>query len=334
MRYDWNTMLPEKAFQPTGKHMTLEGKGSSPPPPDYRPLAAASEASAQMGLTLGTAQLAEARRQYDLNQAVANPVVQAQLATMAQTQTQGQDYYNYMKQMQRPVEGALTTQSMGPDTSAASLAERGLMTGGAGAIQADPRYAQDIAAQAGQAGADQMSGYTRALNVAARQGMRYGFDPAKLAAQAASQAGGQSSAVASAMNQARTQATEQARGLIGTGRNLRLQDENLGWGRKMDVAGLYRGLPGASQGAYQTGIAAGQAATGSQMAPGQAYMAGMGQSVGTQMQGQGQKVQGLSGVLGSQNQIYGQQLQANAAESAGMGQAIGTIGGAAAAVIL
>lgn len=324
MRYDWNTMLPERAFQPTGKRMTLEGKGSSPPPPDYRPVAAASEASAQMGKDLGMAQLAESQRQYNLNAPVANQVVQAQLDTMRQTNAQGQDYYNYMQQMQRPVEGALNAQSMQPDTSAMSAAEQGLMTGGAGALQADPRYAQDIAAQAGQAGADQMSGYTRALNVAARQGMRYGFDPAKLAAQAATQAGGQSSAVASAMNQARSAATDQARSLIGTGRNIRLQDENLGWGRRMDVAGLYRGLPGASQGAYQTGISAGQAATGSQMAPGQAYMTGMGQGIGTQMQGQGQKLQGLSSVLGSQNQMYGSQMQANAAESVGMGQAVGT----------
>lgn len=305
------------------------GKGSSPPPPDYTPVAAASEESARLGTELGREQLAETRRQYDLSRAISDPVVQAQLATMAQTQAQGQDYYDYMRQMQRPVEGALTTQAMGPDVSAASLAERGLMTGGAAALQADPRYGQDIAFQAGQAGADQMSGYTRALNIAARQGMRYGFDPAKLAAQAEQQAGGQSSAIAAAMNRARTQATEQARGLVGSGRNLRLQDENLGWGRRMDVAGLYRGLPGASQGAYQTGISAGQAATGAQMAPGQALLGGMAQGAGMQQTGQAQRMQGLSGVLGSQASAYNAGISQPGLDVGGLLQ-----GGAAVATVM
>lgn len=300
------------------------GKGSSPPPPDYTPMANASEKSAELGSELGHAQLTEAQRQYNANMEAAKPILASQQKISEQTAAQGQDYYDYMRQMQRPVEAGLNAQAMGPDVSPESLAERGLMAGGNAAIQQDPRFAAEIAQQAGQAGVDQMSGYTRALNIAARQGMRYGFDPAKLASQAAGAAGGQASAQAAAVNQARNAATDQARGLIGTGRNLRLQDENMGWGRRMDVAGLYRGLPGASQGAYQTSINAGNAAMGGQMAPGQAYMQNMGQSTGTIMQGQGQKIQGLSGVLNAQGQMYGQALQANAAESAGLGQAVGT----------
>jgi hypothetical protein len=235
-----------------------------------------------------------------------------------------------MKANQRPVETALNAQSMRPDTGAASAAEMGLMTGGDAAIQADARYGADISAKAGQAGVDQLSGYSRALNIAARQGMRYGFDPAKLAAQAASQAGQQSSAIAAATNQARQGATDQARGLIGQGRNLRLQDENLGWGRRMDVAGLYRGLTGASAGAYQTGINAGNSAMANQMAPGQGLMTGMAQGAGMQQTGMGQQIQGQTGVLNAQTSYAN---NAASQSGGGLGAIIGVGGQLGAAAI-
>jgi hypothetical protein len=323
MRYDaWNTMLPERAFRELGgKLLTLEGGGKGADAPDYTPLAASSVEAAKVGAELGREQMAEAKRQYDQNYAAAQPVIASQIRTQEQTAAQGQDYFDYMKANQRPVEGALNTQSMRPDTSAASAAEMGLMTGGDAAIQSDARYGADISAKAGQAGVDQMSGYTRALNVAARQGMRYGFDPAKLAAQAASQAGQQSSAIAAATNQARQGATDQARGLIGQGRNLRLQDENLGWGRRMDVAGLYRGLTGASTGAYQTGINAGNSAMANQMAPGQGLMTGMAQGAGMQQTGMGQQIQGQTGVLGAQTSYANSQNSGG-----GLGAVLGVVG--------
>ena len=329
MRYDaWNTMLPERAFRKLGgKLLTLEGGGKGGDTPDYSALAATSLEAAKMGNELGHAQLTEAQRQYGLNTEIAKPIIESQLRTQEQTAAQGQDYFDYMKANQRPVETALNTQSMRPDTSAASAAEMGLLTGGDAAIQSDARYGADISAKAGQAGVDQMSGYTRALNVAARQGMRYGFDPSKLAAQAASQAGQQSSAIAAATNQARQGATDQARGLIGQGRNLRLQDENLGWGRRMDVAGLYRGLTGASAGAYQTGINAGNSAMTNQMAPGNALMTGMAQGAGMQQAGMGQQIQGQTGVLNAQTS-YANGQNSGGGLGAGLGL-VGTLGSAA-----
>ena len=301
---------------------------SAPAPPDYTPMAAASEKAAELGYKLGGEQLAEAKRQYGLNTELAKPILESQLKTMEQTAAQGQDYYDYMKSQQRPVEGALNEQAMRPDASAESLAERGLMTGSAAQLQADPRYGADIEQQAGQAGVDQMSGYSRALNVAARQGMRYGFNPAKIAAQAAAQAGGQASAQAAATNQARQAATERARGLVGAGRNLRLQDESTGWGKKMDTAGLYRGLVGASQGAYQTGISAGGAAMNTGMAPGQAYMSGMNQGAGLQMQGAQAGVQGQGVILGSQQKYGEMQAEMSAANANSKNQMVGTAIGA------
>jgi hypothetical protein len=332
MRNDaWNTMLPERAFRTLGgKLLTLEGGGKGADAPDYTPLAASSVEAAKVGAELGREQMAEARRQYDQNYAAAQPVIASQIRTQEQTAAQGQDYFDYMKANQRPVETALNAQSMRPDTGAASAAEMGLMTGGDAAIQADARYGADISAKAGQAGVDQLSGYSRALNIAARQGMRYGFDPAKLAAQAASQAGQQSSAIAAATNQARQGATDQARGLIGQGRNLRLQDENLGWGRRMDVAGLYRGLTGASAGAYQTGINAGNSAMANQMAPGQGLMTGMAQGAGMQQTGMGQQIQGQTGVLNAQTSYAN---NAASQSGGGLGAIIGVGGQLGAAAI-
>ena len=79
---------------------------SSPPAPDFGPTAAASEKAAQLGYDLGKEQLTESQRQYDLNTAVAKPVVDAQLGIMGQTAQQGDDYYKYLQEY-RPAERQL-----------------------------------------------------------------------------------------------------------------------------------------------------------------------------------------------------------------------------------
>ena len=299
-------------------------QASAPPPPDYQPVAAASEKAAELGYKLGGEQLTESKRQYDLNLAAAQPIAETQRRVMEQTAAQGQDYYDYMKSQQRPVEGALNAQALEADSSPESLAERGLISGSNANLQRDPQYGAQIAEEAATAGVDQMSGYSRALNIAARQGMRYGYSPAKLAAQVASQASMQGSSVASATNAARNQATDRARGLVTTGRNLRLQDENTGWAKKLDVAGLYRGLPGASQGAYQTSIAAGSSALDTGMKPGQAYLNNMGQGINTTMQGANARVQGANTIAGMQQQYGDTVAQVGAANAGATNQIIGT----------
>jgi hypothetical protein len=77
-----------------------------PPPPDYKPVAEASKEAAEIAAQLGREQLAEAQRQYNQNMAVAQPVVDAQLAVMRQGIQQGNDYYNYLTQF-RPLEQAM-----------------------------------------------------------------------------------------------------------------------------------------------------------------------------------------------------------------------------------
>jgi hypothetical protein len=358
------------------REVNVNNQDSQGTPPDTSGAEAASKYAADLGYKLGSEQTAEAKRQYEENKAALQPVLDAQLRTMNQTATQGQEYYDYMKSQQRPVEAALNAEAMGTSTDGATEsnniygaeaeaarqglygaeaeaarqemygakaeAARGLFTGGNAAIQNDAKYGGEIASEAATAGVDQLSGYSRALNIAQRQGMRYGYSPEKIAAQAAAQAGTQASSAASATNQARGLATDRARMRIGAAeemrqstlanseqmrkgniagsetarqsnlvgaRNLRLQDANTSWAKKLDTAGLYRGLPGASAGAYGASTAAGNSVASNTMAPGQLYSAGMKSGADTAMTGAGTQVQGLTGVLASKTSAYNNRYQ-------------------------
>ena len=245
----------------------LFGGSSEPAPPDYTPMAAASKYAADLGYKTGAEQLAEAKRQYEENKKISDPVAAAQLGLMKQQQTQGDEYYDYMLKNQRPLEEAMNKEAMA-----------------AGSQAQQDEYA-------GRAIADTTSGYARAQNAAMRQGLRYGYSPERLAAGLAGNATNQAVAQAGAANAGR------------------LQSQNLGWARKMDTAGLYRGLSGASAGAYGAAAGMGSSAINSKMAPGQAYMSGMGQGAGLQMQGAGMNLQGQTGILNAQTQAYGSQMQ-------------------------
>lgn len=354
--------------------LRLDMGDDPPPPPDYTPVANASKESAEVAAQLGREQLAEARRQYDQNMAVARPVVDAQLEIMRQGVRQGDDYYEYGKTF-RPLEQQMMREA-GIGTEGANAAERNAMTqqaladaqtlrdrtaayeqrarsdidlatGGNAAIM--DRFRPDIENDVATALADARAGQTSALNTAMRQAMRYGLsvptnaqalsnqNAAQLAAAANSTrnasianyrnlvaqgiglnrdafATGQA-ATADAMNMA-----NQAR---GANRQMRVQDQSLDWARKLDVTGMARGMPGASQGAYGVAVGAGNAATQNQMAPGQALIGAMGQSNNTTMQGRQLAMQGLTGVLNAQTSY------ANAVGQSGdsLGSMLGGIGG-------
>jgi len=102
-------------------------------------------------------------------------------------------------------------------------------------------------------------------------------------------------------------------------RNLRLQDDSTNWARKLDVAGLYRNLPGASQGAYGVSTNAGNAAVANTMQPGGQLLTGMAQGAGFQQTGMGQNITGLGGVLNAQNSYNNMVSQYNASQNQGGG---------------
>lgn len=338
----------------------------SPSPPSNEPLRAASDYATNVGRELGTAQIAEGRRQYDNNMRVAQPVIDAQLGIMNDTRAQAADYYTY-GQRGRPVEASLNAESMvdtsgrdaaernaildrinsnaaqdvtgragmmrlSDENAAADVAERNLITGGDQGVY-DVRRA-DIEGSVGRAAADARQGLTSQYNQLLRQGMRYGYSPQAMARRFGSQATAAGLGVASAANQARQSGIERAREMMGVGydmrnatygrqdtalgrdydlrnqtaatevaglnadRNIGIQDRAIGWGRKLDVAGLYRNMPGASQGAYGLALGAGNNAVSNQMAPGQQYQTAMGQGTGTIQTGAGQ---GLQGQIASYN---------------------------------
>jgi hypothetical protein len=289
MRYDHFSMLPLRAFQRICGRTTLEGggKGDSPDAPDYTPMAVASEKAAQLGKELGEEQIAEARRQYDQNYAVAKPVVDSQLALQQATLQQGNDYYKYQQDTFRPLEKGMvaTAQNEGSDARLEEMAS--------------------------QATADARRGQTQQANMMARQGLRYGYSPAKMAAMTGQMATANTSQLAGAATGARN------------------QQRNVAWARQMDAAGLGRNLAGASQGAYSVSNQSGNSAVANQMAPGQALMGGMAQGAGMQQTGMGQNIQGLGSILNSQTSVYNNA----AAPTDNSGAMIGAVGGIAAAFI-
>lgn len=155
---------------------------------------------------------------------------------------------------------------------------------------------------AGTAMADARRGQTQATNQAFRQGMRYGYSPAKLAAMAGNMAGSNASAVAGAATGARE------------------RQRNIGWARRLDAAGLGRGLPGASTGAYSVSTGAGNSAVGNTMAPGGQLIGGMTSAANLTGQGRGMLQSGLATVAGLQSQNYNTAVQN---DSSGLGTVLG-----------
>lgn len=138
------------------------------------------------------------------------------------------------------------------------------------------------AQMAARAGADMRTQIGNQYDQAIRAGLRYGVSPTALGRGIRGGGVAAASSVAGAMTQAAERERQQ------------------GYAKRLDVAGLYRGLPGASSAAYGASIAAGNSAGQNQMAPGSQYMTGMAQGADTIQQGQGQRLSGLSNILSAQ----------------------------------
>jgi hypothetical protein len=259
------------------------GKGDSPPPPDYTPMAAASEESARLGAELGREQLAENRRQYDMNMAVAQPVIAAQIQQMKDTGEQAKEYYDYSQKTFRPIEESLAADATEFSTDAAK-----------------EQFARSATADLEQAQTNSLAQNNR--NLAAM-----GINP--------------NSAKFAAVN--RQQSTMDAAARAGATTSARERADSLGWAKRMDVTGLGRGLAGAANASYGMATNSGNSAVGAQNGTSGQFMNGMAQGTGTIMQGQGQRLQGLGSILNSQTSGYNSALSASASESASNGQMIG-----------
>lgn len=256
----------------------------SAPAPDVGPMSAASDKAAQLGYDLGQQQLAESRRQYENNLAVTRPVVDAQLDLMRSQKEQGDDYYQYQKGTFRPLEQGLVKDATEFNTA-----------------DAKERFARQAATdlqtqQANQEGQDARA--MAALNINPNSGKFAALSSQRRVLNAAQRAGATT--------------------------NARVQADNLGWAKRMDVTGLGRGLTGASQGAYSLSANAGSAAADNNARAGDRLVSGTSAANGTILQGQGLGIQGLGSVLGSQTSRYNAELNSSSQNGAAVGSLVGT----------
>lgn len=197
------------------------------------------------------------------------------------------------------------------------------------------RNKANIDAESGQAVADARSGFANSMNTAIRQGIRYGFSGDKLAAAANAQTTDQATKQATAANTTRKAATntmyqrgigEASQLLSGanTDRSNKIQDESINTAKKLDVAGLYRNLPGASQGAYSLSLNAGNSAVQNNAQAGTNLLNASQGAAGIVQNGLNTQVNGLGQIVGSQTSI----ANANSGNDAGVWGTLGQVGGA------
>lgn len=277
-------MIPAK-FNPVRhlRHPGYNGK-DEPDAPDYTPMANASADAARIGGELGREQLAESRRQYEINRAAMQPIAEAQLGMMNQSKQQGEEYFNHWKGNFQPLEQKIVADANNFDTEGA---REGLARS---AVMDTQRAQQNAQAQASRAMA--------AMGVNPNSGRFAG--------------------------QQKTMGLQNAAMRAGAATGARTQSEAMGYARKMDAAGLGRGMPGASSGAYQVATGAGDSAGRNTMAPGNALLNGMAQGSGTIMQGHGMGLQGLGTAMNGQASWANSVAQSNNSSAAGVGALVGT----------
>jgi len=258
---------------------------SSPPPPDYTPLAEAAAEAARIQAGLGREQLAFAREQYDRSAPLLERVANQQMSAQDEQMSQARDYYNYQKDTYRPLERGLVADAQRFNTEA---------------------YRNDLASKAA-ADAGVAFGQSQAMNQRAMAAMGANPNSGRFAGMQQASGLAQAATRANAMTGARTQA------------------DQMGYARKLDAAGLGRGLAGASSAAYGGATNAGSQAGINAQSAGSNYMLGMGQGAGTIANGQQMQLGGLGNILNAQADMYMNSANANA-------QLIGGALGAGAAV--
>lgn len=246
--------------------------GKSAPAPDYGPLAESSKASAEIMAGIGNRQLEFSERQYNEMAPLARRAADQQFATQNELMQMAREDRQYQMETFRPLEKGLVADAERFDTEA---------------------YREQLASQAQ---ADAARAFGTAQGMTNRDLARRGVSPNSGASMARSN------------QNMLALASMQAGGATGA----RQQAEQLGYARKLDAAGLGRGLSGASLGAYGAATGAGSAGVNTAMAPGNQYMQGMSSGASTIGSGLQMQNQGLTSILGNQANLYGQKMNAQA----------------------
>jgi hypothetical protein len=240
------------------------GGKSSPPPPDYGPLAQASKESAEIMAGLGREQLDFSRRQYEEMRPLAQRAADQQFATQNELMQMGREDRERYLETFAPVEQGLVRRAQEFDTGA---------------------YRERLASQAA---ADAARAFDTTQGMTSRGLARMGVAPGS----GASMAQMNQNALAGASMRA------------GAMTRSRTDSEGEGMNRLYNAAALGRGLPGQTLGAYGSSVGAGSAGMQTAMAPGGQYMAGMGQGANTIGSGRNMLQSGLGNILSTQGQMY------------------------------
>ena len=238
--------------------------GKSQPAPDYSAMAAATKAGVDVAEKLGTRQMDFAQKQYDETKPYLQRIADAQVAAQNQQMQQAKDYYDYQQTTFRPLEKGLVSDAEKFNTAS---------------------YQEQMASKAA---ADVQAAFAGAQGVSMRDAARRGINPNSGAFGAASNANALKLAAATA----------------GAQTGARTQAEQLGWARRMDAAGLGRGLSGASTAAYGGATAAGSAGGNTFMGAGNQYSQAFGQGAGYAMGGAQMGIQGQGNILQAQTSAY------------------------------
>lgn len=228
---------------------------------DYKPVADASKEAAEVMAQLGRDQLAEARRQYDVNQAKLNPVIDAQVQNMGLAYEQGKGSFDRLQSTGWGLQDDLTKMARGEKTAAQ--------------LQAIDKARTDAAADATSALASQQGQQDRQM-------ARMGVNP--------------NSGKFAAMQNA--QSIEAAKAVAGSANDAARKADDKFYARTGDAYNTYSGLGSQAVGLYGAGNSAGNSAVNNQTGIGAQYMQGMGQSANTLQSGLSM---GLNGLIAATN---------------------------------
>lgn len=164
---------------------------------------------------------------------------------------------------------------------------------------------------ASRASADARAGSSQQVGAAMREGLRLGYSPARMARMVADMAGGAASRVAAATTGARE------------------QQRQIGWDKRMDVAGMGKeAVAGANQ-SFGAGAVTATQAGATQMLPSTQLLSGLAGGADTTMAGHKTKLSGLGAILDSQTSYANQSNAAMQSGGGGLGGLGSFLGGAA-----
>jgi hypothetical protein len=243
-------------------------------PPDYAAMADATRYSVDMMREMSDRQMDFTERQY--NEMSPGIQEQARLQNEAASEQleQGREHSDFYQENYRPVEEGLIE-----DVN--KFNEKG-----------------EQQRMATQAGADVEQQATAQRGATARQMASMGVNPNSGKFAGATKRGGLATAAVKS----------------GAMTNSRERSRQLGYAKKLDVAGLGRGLTGASTAAYAGGVNAGNSSVGNAMAPANFMQNGMGNAASTLGSASSANMSGSQAILNSQTSWANQQ-----ANQAGIG---------------